>query len=489
MKKIYLCAMALSVGSLSFGQSLTKQTFSKEKLQHTASVGKPSTAVTTSAKAPGDVLWSEDFNASTALPTGFSVLDNTMNNAIWVVQAQGTLPDADFTTGQTTINSASAGNCMLLYSDLYESPMPPGGYYDMDSYFQTGAISLNNVAGVSVNFQQLFRRCCAINPAPVTVLAVSTDPTFATGVQEYDIIGGIGGNITSPDPMDMSINISAVAAGLVGDIYLRFHVKSGTDSYFWMIDDIQVVESSTNDIVTSAGSAHFFGVEYSMIPSAQVQPMSASMIYNNIGTADQTNTNLTVTVDDGTTATPYSTANATILSLENDTIEWDSLWTPPATIGVTYTVTLDILSDDFTDSTPANNTQTMTSFTVTSGLMALDDNNATGSTGGNNGPGGITEYEAGNQFDCTVDAPLYSIDLFTGTGTPLNTFIDVVLYQVDFSTGSAVYNELWRSASYATTPADVAGGVAKFYDNIGTPIANLVAGETYIAAVHSFIDY
>jgi hypothetical protein len=201
MKKIYLCAMALSVGSLSFGQSLKGRSFSDQKQQRTADSGiKAGNNVTANFKAPGDVIYSEDFDGQSTLPMGWAESDNTANNAPWIVQAAGTLPDADFTTGQPTIASTSGGNCMLYYADGYQSPPPPSGYYDVDAYFQTAAIPVNNLGGVSVNFQQSFRNCCA-NSGVVAVLMASTDPTFVANVQSYDIVGGVATNIASADPM------------------------------------------------------------------------------------------------------------------------------------------------------------------------------------------------------------------------------------------------------------------------------------------------
>ena len=498
MKKIYLCVLTLSVGSLSFAQQINNKAFTETRLQPSLNNGAPSTigSETVNYKAPGDTIWSEDFTGG--IPAGWSVVDNTNNGFDWVLNnvdiandaASGTTPSGY--TDATVIASTSGGNHMLLFADEYnrEQLANTGSATDMDSYFETAGIPISNLNGVSVNFQQKFRRCCSISPSPEVVLVASTDPTFATNFQEYDMIGGLAGNQASADPMLMSINISAVAANYTGNIYLRFHVKSGSSHYFWMIDDIQIVESANNDIVTSAHSAHFYGVEYSRIPVSQIQPMSASIIYNNIGAVDQTNSNLTVTIDDGTTQTEFSTPNTTIASLEADTLAFDSLWTPPTTIGEVYTVTLDIISEDSTDRTPANNTFTMAPFAITGGIMALDDySTSPGSSGGGNG-GGVTEYEAGNVFDCIADAPLYAIELVTGSGTPVNTFIDVVLYIRAYDATAAAYThtEVWRSQSYATTAADT-NVAKKFFDNPLDPIYNMINGETYVAAVHSFVDY
>jgi hypothetical protein len=491
MKKIYLCALALTLGTLSFAQQIKDRTFTASKLQPSIDNGVKSSigSIRANYKAPGDVIWSENFDASASLPTGWTTVDLTGNDFVWVVQPPGTLPAAAFTPSESTITSTSGGNSMLLYGDLYNTPTPNGGDVNMDSYFQTAAIPVNNVLGVSVNFQQKFRRCCAITPTPEVVLIASTDPTFATNFQEYDIIGGVPVNITSADPMNMSVNISAIAANYVGNIYLRFHIKTGISHYYWMIDDIQLTEAQTNDLSTTVGSANFSGVEYSRIPVSQIQPMNAFSNYNNIGTAAQTNSNLTVTITDGTTPTVLNTPNITIPSLAIDTIRWDSLWTPTATAGTMYAVTLDVNSEDSTDVTPENNTRSIAPFTITDGIMALDDYSTTpGSTDGGNGGNGITEYEAGNQFDCTVSAPLYAIEVVTGSGTPINTSIDVVLYSVDFTGTSPVYNQVWRSTTHQITTADI-NTPKKFYTTAGTPIFNMVGGATYVAAVHSYVNY
>ena len=493
MKKIYLCAMALSVGSLSFGQSLTTKSFSEDKQQRTAATGIQShNNVTTNFKAPGDVIYSEDFNGSASLPAGWSEVDNTGNAAPWVVQAAGVLPDADWTTAQPTIASASAGNCMLYYSDGYQSPPPVSGYYDVDAYFQTAGITLSNFSGVSVNFQQSFRNCCA-NAGVVAVLMASTDPTFASNVQSWDIVGGVITNDASADPMDMSVNISSIAAGVTGDIYLRWHIGAGIEAYFWMIDDIQVVESVTNDLTTLNGYYGFFGVEYTRILQSQIQPLSISMQYNNIGSADQTGSALFLDINGSAIDnTPLST----IASLDADTLTMDSVWTPPTTIGIPYTATLSITSDSV-DSTPSNNGVIFPPFEVSSYLIAIDDFSATpGNGGGNSGPNNVTEYEAGNQFDIiNQNEDLMAIDLVTGPNTPVNTFIDVVIYEIDFSATPEGYTEVWRSGGYAITAADL--GVVKHFDNTlsqvpgapGVAIATLTDGSTYFAAVHSYVDY
>ncbi|NQX98879.1 MAG: T9SS type A sorting domain-containing protein, partial [Flavobacteriales bacterium] len=188
-----------------------------------------------------------------------------------------------------------------------------------------------------------------------------------------------------------------------------------------------------------------------------------------------------------------SSVDTTLNSLSTDTLELPLAWTPPATAAdwdIPYTVTLDILSDS-SDFTPANNGIVFPPFEISQFVMALDDHSSTPGNGGSNpGPGGVTEYEAGNQFDAIINDDLYALELVTGANTPVGTFIDVVLYQIDFTATPATYTQVWRSASYGIVAGDI-GVVHSFYHAAGpnTPIASLIAGETYFAAVHSFVDY
>ena len=491
MKKIYLCALALSVGSLSFGQNISGKTFENAKLKKELDQYGPSKnyASSTINKAPGDTIWEEDFTGG--LPTGWYVQDNTGNNAVWVIQAAGTLPDADFTTNQATIASNSGGNCMLLYSDLYESPMPAGGYYDMDSYFQTSGIQVSNFNGVSINFQQSFRRCCAITPAPVSVVSVSTDSTFATNFQEYDIIGGVGGNIASADPMDVSINISAIAGSYTGKIWVRFHIKSGSEAYYWMIDDITVVEAPTNDITAQAPYYGFtpvgtFGYQYTRIPVNHIQSADFTMIVDNIGTADQTGTQLNVDINDGSASVfNQSTTAMTLNSLTRDTLEMLGQWTPPATTGIPYTVTIDVSSDS-TDLTPNNNGAVFPPFQVSQYTVALDDYSTTPGNGGAQAdPNGATEHEAGNFMEAVISEAAPGVEFLAGSNTTIGASIDAVLYR---SSGGD-YIEIARSANYVVTAADTATPkTLLLIDGLTGQAPILQADSVYFFGIHSFDD-
>ena len=64
MKKIYICAIALSLSTLSFAQQLKNKTFATSKAQPSIDNGATATigSVSYNYKAPGDIIVSEDFN-------------------------------------------------------------------------------------------------------------------------------------------------------------------------------------------------------------------------------------------------------------------------------------------------------------------------------------------------------------------------------------------------------------------------------------------
>ena len=375
--------MALSVGSLSFGQSYNGKAFANDDSKLTDNNGLVHQSGTTTSKAPGDIIWQEDFTAG--LPAGWTMVDNTGNGYVWELSAVDLWNSATSTvtpngyTNATAIASTSGGNHMMIWGDEYNrvALANTGVATDMDSYFQTTGILLNGESGISVEFQQKFRRCCANAGIGINLVA-SLDPTFPAGqTGTYDIVGGVATNVGSADPMDMSINISDIAGGQPAGtmLYLRWHMATGSSHYYWMIDDIKVVESPINDLVTTKGFYGFFGVEYTMIPASQIQPMDVSMIYNNIGSADQTGTSLMVDIMEGGASVHNDlSAPITAVSLTSDTLSIDATFTPPTTpLNSPYTVTLSINSDS-TDSSPANNTFTFSPFEITTSILAIDDN-------------------------------------------------------------------------------------------------------------------
>jgi hypothetical protein len=493
MIKLYPLILAILFSSITFAQNGANKGFEnlKSQLSSYSDINKVITSQPLqNKKAVGDTIWSEDF--TNGLPAGWSVYDSTGNNYNWVIDngdIENITANPSGYTNATGIASSSGGNYILLFGDEYNRVQlaNTGTAVEMNAYFQTSAIPINGQPGINVIFQQKQRRCCA-NSGLITVLMASTDPTFTTNVQSYDILGGIATSQQTPDPMDMSINISDIAGGLNGNLYLRFYIGAGISHYYWMIDDIHIVESPVNDIEVSNGFYGFDGYQYTAIPQSQIQPMDFSLVSSNIGSANQTGTIFTVDIDNGGSSVfNYSSNDTTINSLSIDTFYLNNIWTPPSSPHYSqYTPTLCIYSDSV-DETPYNNCNGFSPFIITSAVLALDDFSPTpGNGGGNAGPNGETEYEAGNYFKCLATDNVYGIGIVTGTNTPIGTFINAAIYEVDYSTTPEEYSEVYRSPGYMVTANDI--GVNHYFLTWQNP-PTLIGGKTYFVAVHSYIDF
>ena len=334
MKNSLLIGITLSLSTLSFGQSSIKNPAENElKLFSSKSIKKS----LPKNKAAGDVIWSENFTGG--FPTGWTKGGATGTS--WRINTAAI--SAQF-TNEAPIASTSGGNHMLYFGEELNPNTP---YLNGDAWFQTDGITLNGASDFTVKFEQQYQTCC--NQSPRLDLVISTDPTFATNVFTYPINTNIINNTTvgsSTAANIKSIKISDNFGGSSATIYIRFHWNLSSH-YYWMIDDISVTETESNDLVAFN---EFYGtnlIPYTKIPVAQIQPIDFAMEATNVGAADQTQTILTAEVNGGAVFTA-SSSPITIPALTGGNIAatTDSLytnqWTPPTTKGIPYTIALTV---------------------------------------------------------------------------------------------------------------------------------------------------
>jgi len=211
-----------------------------------------------SNKSYGDTLWSEDFNGG--LPTGWSIVNNNPNNFDW--QWDTIYRPGQYSRNIPTINSSSSGNgFMLLPMDFFNTPIPGFAAVSFDTYFQSPAIPINPKVSVELRAQQFSRFCCS--SANRMVVQVSSD-NFST-FDEYPM-NTYPTNQTSPNVENFKLSISQTLAG-EDTAYLRFYVQSASH-YFWMIDDLALVEGNGQQIE----SANFYKPSLSKGPFPIISP-------------------------------------------------------------------------------------------------------------------------------------------------------------------------------------------------------------------------
>jgi len=473
MRKTILTLTFAVSGMLSFGQLIQTNKCEPLKLSNNDLLLQEK-ATSYNNKAFGDIIWSEDFTGG--LPTNWTVVDNTTNNYTWVVNNSplDNIANGGF-TNVPVIPSVSGGNHMLLFGDNYNLG---GGMQTLDSYFQTDAIALSGQPAVVVQFYSHFRYCCS-NSTELNLM-VSTDPTFplTAATRSYDVKGNLGVSEHGV-PELKAINITNLVGGLTGNIYLRFHWK-GSSHYYWMVDDVQVLEPGSNDLL---GNEPFFAfgsnlIRYSRIPFNQISPANFIMRkVENIGGYAQTNSILTADINSGSFIA--TSAPTTINPGDVDSLFTATQYTAPSVVGVNHTVKL-VVSSDSTDVTPINNEFEFAPFKITQDIFAHDFFDPTPSTSGGI-INGNAEFEVGNYFDIVTTDNLHAIDVVVGAGTPVSTNIQGVLYEYT-STG---FNQVAVTPFYNTTALDINNTVSLAF----TTPPTVSAGSTYFVAVHTLSEF
>ena len=229
----------------------------------------------------------------------------------------------------TPINSTTSSNGFLI-SDIDSANHWSGGgatgttsgsssgstYHYLESYFTTSAIDLTGFTNVSLEFEHSFRLNNSVN----LTVAVSTDSINWT---TYNVQGNATNNQASADPEYLSLNISAVA-GNSSTVYVKIGWNARV--YFWMIDDIKIVETPDNRLslvdAENGGwwigyqTAGGLGMEYTYNPLKQAiaNPYTFEGMVTNAGALNQT-TNINVEVFDDIGNNVFSTTSADSLSL------------------------------------------------------------------------------------------------------------------------------------------------------------------------------
>jgi hypothetical protein len=248
MKKLSLLVTGLLVGGLAFGQTTSSKTVNTEEatteLQsysdyiktHPVAVkaGKAKASAAASLAGAGDTIVYFDFNGS---------LGNWANTVVsgpggWAWSNQ--MSQGQYAQGTTTIQSPSGANgFLMLDADDHNTPGSASTFQSIDAYVTMPTQNLTNYPSVVLSFNHYFRHFSNA----VLDVEVSNDGTNWTS---FSVLGNVGVNNSSPNPLVERINITSIVGGRA-NAYIRFH-WSGASHYFWQIDDVLLLEGEGNDM-------------------------------------------------------------------------------------------------------------------------------------------------------------------------------------------------------------------------------------------------
>lgn len=266
MRKFTLLLAMVAFASFSFAQGNFKP--AKASLSKAEPVKK---VVQTSVqeKAPGDVLWSHDFNgemwAATSdngtpvpsnVPAGWDLVDETGQGFYWRWDTVG--PRGNFTspsgegddchTPQVALESETADNgWIMLESNYYNTPGDCAAILENDidaAVVYTDGLDFSTALGVKLRLTQWNRFCCGYADDANAWFEASIDggTTWAQKiVSEEPVNDGVDN-----DGEVSEFDITALVAGHA-DVQFRFR-QAGLTHYHWEIDDVKFVESMEHDI-------------------------------------------------------------------------------------------------------------------------------------------------------------------------------------------------------------------------------------------------
>ena len=376
----------------------------------------------------------------------------------------------------TAINSTTSANGFLI-SDIDSANHWNGNsgassgssYHFIESYFTTSSIDLSGYANVSLEFEHSFR----LNNSIDLTVSISTDSINWTS---YNVQGNATNNQASADPEYLSLNISAVAGNSA-----TAYVKVGWNArvYFWMLDDMKIVETPDNKIDLSETSfggwyttptTNGFGLEYTLIPMKQIiaNPYTFEGEVTNLGALNQT-AHINVNVLDESSSSVFTTISADSILFPQDTMIFvgQNKFTPTST-GLytfdTWASSVDTISD------------TMSSFSaVTDNVYGRDNGTMSSSYELGRSCGGMI---VGSYFDVYDTDDLASLSVYMKDNSVPGALIYAMIYEIDDS-NDKIY--LAQSDDYAITANDLNNWATISFDDD----FSLVPG-TYMAAIGSY---
>jgi hypothetical protein len=375
MKKIYTLAFAslTAIAALAQKQNPTNEfkavprpVLAQDQAQHTDAAA--------SQVRGGTSFWCEDFANGIAgnNTVGAWTIEDSGTTPIWM-QADANSPAGQFSSNIAALASPTASNGWMIFDcDLYNADL--SAVETVTGSLTTPALDMSALSSVIVDYYHYFRYCC-FSASPLTIeVSIDGGTTWVSFPAHGSFIPSA--NTLSANALHTAVDVSCVAAG-ESNVRIRWGyntaVNDGYSHYFWGIDDVCIYENTVaNDLkIAQVTNGDIFNIwEYRVTPMEQVVAAAdggvlAGVIFRNNGYIDQTNTSITVDIlDDAMNV--LTTVNSDVFTALSTSGEtqcpapfYDTLWIntnwAPATTGLYY-VRASILSADFTDGTPTDNT-------------------------------------------------------------------------------------------------------------------------------------
>ena len=491
MKKIFTILCIVFCYLTSFGQAYTEHILTSKNNNEYASILKMPKSVTP--------FWSEDF--SNGVPSTW--INSTTP---WEYRGPSTNPNISvgsrgaYASNQTPIQSPTAQNGFMIFdSDYYDNNGIAGafgtGTYPSNSpatghvgTLVTESIDLTNYPAVSLVFNSYYREYTGI-----AKVAFSLDGGL-TFTNEMEVHPDIDVNDATTADYEVMMNLPSNIAGQPS-VHIQFKYDGEVmynnlyGYYFWMIDDIRLIETPANlmycqDEMFGGWWKGYqvtgdLGCNYTFNPMAQAinNPYRLEGVVRNLGANTQNNVTLHGEMSDNSGTVLFSdiSNSITLPVAGTDTLAINTFYTP-TNMG-THNVSIWASSDSF----PTTDTAVMSTI-VTDSVYGIDyDWNSDGANLGTGawrigrtcgGQVGTTAY------DVYEDGQVTSVSFHVGAQSVVGAQMTTEVYE-GFGSNSIF---LVESDPYILKASDIGKWVTI---PLLTPL-DVYKGNSYMAAVRGF---
>lgn len=495
MKKIYLSFAVIGLMSINAMAQNTSVVKAQAKKDNTLFKGdmksRQNTANAMEAKAPGDIIWSNNFtNATKWVATALTATQGAEFG--WQISpaATGATSIGTWAFANGRITSTSGGAYAIVKNgnpNVNPATHVPDAQFIMkyDSIFD-----LSTYPSVDFRFQQygaLF--------VDKQVVEATVDGTNWVELGNNDDMGALtaSGGSAYPNPTTRTYSVnSAFPAGTdFSSVQFRFRVywpNAGANSgimYGWFVDDVKLIEGQENDLIMYQTFSQYGsqGLSVSKVPSTQAAAgnISFGAIIKNNGSATQPTT---LTVTDGTYSQTSASTDIVGFTRDSLAILTANGYTIPATVG-THTFTFTANSTNTLDQT-GDDSKTA-KLEITNDVMAADyfDGTAASLTGGFFGwANGTGDAEIGTYFEIFNNTSVGAIQLGIANVNTTADYEGLTVYAKIYEIDQAGDPQLLDATLEHTMVASDFGSIIKTY--FTSPV-QLEAGKTYLATGAMFL--
>ena len=517
MKKLYTIASFLMISAISFAQLSNVEMPAPSDVSTKILKSNP---ILTSYSDKATPFWSEDFSAGIpATWTNGTTPTPPVISAPWVYRGPSTNPGVNtgsqgaYAGTNGPIASPTAANGFMLFdSDYYDNGGTAGnfgaGTYPCNSItggaptghvgtLTTDSIDCSMYSDVSILFNSFYREYTGI-----AKIAFSLDGGL-TFTDTIEVHPEIEVNERTENDYQAVVRMPLNIAGN-SDVRIQF-IYDGTvlyntsynGYYFWMIDDIELVETPDHLLKLSDEtfggwwvgyqSTGDLGIDYTFNPinQATANPYRFEAVVSNNGASSQNNVTMHVEVDNfGSNVFSTYSNPMTLPVMSNDTLI-TSAFTPLST-GY-HQINYWVESDSFpsTDTIGRGTKVTDTIYAVDFDWDSDGENaEAVSATSifqlGQSCGGQVL----GNAFDIYEDDEATSISFHVDDRSSVGAEVKVELYEIDAMVTPYAPIYLGESDSYVLTQADIGEWVTIAFPDL----IDVYASTTYIAAVRGFAN-